>query len=90
MTYRRGSTAIFPPELTSSPAMELRVFDLWDELDGRITRGFAGKSLVWPFALYADDRPPPIAQLYLAACNASDPASRNNTCNGRGAYRYHS
>jgi hypothetical protein len=24
------------------------------------------------------------------ACNASDPASRNNTCNGRGAYRYHS
>ena len=65
-----------PPELTSSPAMELRVFDLWDELDGRITRGFAGKSLVWPFALYADDRPPPIAQLYLAACNASDPHQR--------------
>ena len=34
-----------PEDLTSVPAMKLRVFDLWDELDGSITRGFAGRSL---------------------------------------------
>ena len=62
-----------PEVFTSVPAMKLRVFDLWDELDGAITRGFAGKSLVWPFALFDDARPPPRDLLYLAACNATDP-----------------
>ena len=39
-----------PENHMSVPAMKLRVFDLWDELDGAITRGFAGNSLIWPFA----------------------------------------
>eukprot|EP01043_Picozoa_sp_COSAG02_P006511 COSAG02_NODE_186_length_30414_cov_24.815372_12_plen_976_part_00 len=62
-----------PANFTSVPAMKLRVFDLWDELDGSITRGFAGRSLIWPFALFDDARPPPRKQLYLAKCNTSDP-----------------
>jgi hypothetical protein len=31
------------------------------------------RSLVWPFALFDDARPPPRDRLYLTACNASDP-----------------
>ena len=49
---------------------------MWDEPDGRITRGFAGRSLVWHFALHSDDKPPPIAQLYLTACNSSNTYQR--------------
>ena len=35
------------------PAMELRIWDLWDNLDGGIERGFGGNSVIWPFALDA-------------------------------------
>lgn len=65
-----------PTSFTSVPAMKLRVFDLWDELDGAVTRGFAGRSLIWPFALFEDARPPPRQLLYLAKCNSSDPYQR--------------
>ena len=36
---------------TSIPAMDLRIWDFWDNLDGTIERGFAGASLIWPMAL---------------------------------------
>lgn len=33
------------------PAMQLRIWDLWDNLDGNIERGFGGQSRIWPMAL---------------------------------------
>ena len=57
--------------------MELRAWNLWDTLSGVVERGNAGNSLVWPYALYDDDKPPHPAQLYVAtACDASDPLQR--------------
>jgi hypothetical protein len=61
-----------PTNFTSVPAMTFRIFDLWDEVDGSITRGFSGESVVWPMALYDDAYPPPRAQLFLADCNETD------------------
>ena len=37
-----------PERLVSSPKTKLRHWDLWDGLDGSVTRGFAGRSLLWP------------------------------------------
>jgi len=45
-----------PRDFTSSPAMELRLSNLWDNVDGSIEQGFSGRSLLWPMALLADDR----------------------------------
>jgi alpha-glucuronidase len=61
-----------PENFESVPAMELRVWDLWDNVDGTVEQGFSGQSLLWPYALLADDKPPPRNQLFLRACNASD------------------
>ena len=61
-----------PTILTSTPAVELRVFELWDVLDGSVTRGYAGRSLLWPHALYMDDVKLPRNKLFLTACNESD------------------
>ena len=58
---------------TSIPAMERRMWDLWDQLDGSVTRGFAGSSLLWPYALYEDSAPPPRTSVFITTCNASDP-----------------
>ena len=52
--------------------MERRVWELWDVLDGGVTRGYAGRSLLWPHALYRDDVQLPANKLFLTACNASD------------------
>ena len=57
--------------------MELRVWDLWDDLSGDVTRGFAGDSIIWPHARWADPDdvhcgPAPF-KLFVAECNASDP-----------------
>ena len=71
---QRGET--IPRSFTSAPAMALRIWDLWDVLSGEVTRGYAGRSLIWPMALYRDDAPPPRNQVYLAPCNASDPYQR--------------
>jgi alpha-glucuronidase len=38
-------------DMTSKPAMTLRVWDLWDNLDGNIERGYGGDSVIWPSAL---------------------------------------
>jgi len=62
-----------PESYRSSPAMHLRIWDLWDETSGSVTRGFAGRSLLWPMALFDDDKPPPRERLYLRECNSSDP-----------------
>lgn len=40
-----------PSNFTSTPAMALRIWDLWDVLSGEVTRGYAGRSLIWPMAL---------------------------------------
>jgi alpha-glucuronidase len=46
---RRGES--LPGKLVPSlPAMELRVWDLWDNLGGSIERGYGGLSLIWPMA----------------------------------------
>ena len=42
-------------------------------LDGSVTRGYAGRSLLWPHALYRDNVELPANKLFLTACNASDP-----------------
>ena len=65
------------PEIESSiPAMQMRTWDLWDDLGGDVTRGFAGDSIVWPNALWKNpdtsDGPAPF-KLFVAPCNASDP-----------------
>ena len=75
LSYMQRGEAI-PRSLTSAPAMALRIWDLWDVLSGEVTRGYAGRSLIWPMALYRDDAPPPRNQVYLAPCNASDPYQR--------------
>jgi hypothetical protein len=72
LSYVQQSKPI-PANLTSVPATSFRVFDLWDEVDGSVTRGFSGQSTIWPMALYDDARPPPRNQLYMAPCNNSDP-----------------
>ena len=61
-----------PLDLESAPAMELRIWDLWDNVDGSIEQGFSGRSMLWPYALLDDARPPPRNKLFLRACNASD------------------
>ena len=59
---------------TSQPAMKIRAWNLWDKPSGGVERGNAGNSLLWPYALYDEERPPPRNLLYVAtACNASDP-----------------
>ncbi|KAH8044422.1 alpha-glucuronidase [Aureococcus anophagefferens] len=64
-----------PAVRTSVPRTRLRHWDLWDELDGSVTR-YAGRSLFWPMALFEDAAPPPMDQVYLAPCDASDPRQR--------------
>jgi hypothetical protein len=56
----------------SAPAMERRVWNLWDNADGSIEQGFSGRSILWPYALLDDNRPPPRNKLFLRKCNASD------------------
>ena len=41
--------------LQSIPALGLRIWDMWDNLDGSIERGFGGRSLIWPMALRPDE-----------------------------------
>ena len=68
--------AALPVQLIDRPRMELRIWDLWDDLSGDVTRGFAGDSLIWPQAMWRDpntnDGPAP-TELFLAPCDAADP-----------------
>ena len=64
---------IIPNSYTSIPAMKHRMWDLWDGLNGQVTRGFAGASLIWPYALYPDSLAPPRTNVFVTNCNASDP-----------------
>jgi hypothetical protein len=54
------ATGVAP--LRSVPALGLRIWDMWDNLDGTIERGFGGASLIWPMALSpktpVDQQPP--------------------------------
>ena len=43
-----------------------------DNVDGSIEQGFSGRSILWPYALLDDERPPPRDKLYLRKCNATD------------------
>ena len=59
--------------------MELRVWDLWDDLTGDVTRGFSGDSLIWPQAMWKDPDTasgPPPTKMFLAPCDASDVMQR--------------
>ena len=38
-------------DVLSKPENNLRIWDLWDNLDGGIERGYGGQSVVWPYAL---------------------------------------
>ena len=60
----------------SKPAMALRIWDLWDQLSGDVTRGFSGYSNIWPQAKWEPWGGPPPTRLYLAPCNSSDPYQR--------------
>ena len=44
-----------PATLKSVPALGLRIWDMWDNIDGSIERGFGGRSLIWPMALHPED-----------------------------------
>ena len=60
--------------LTSSPSMRLRAWDLWDNAQGIVEQGHDGNSLFWPYALYDEKKPPPRNKLYVSSrCNATDP-----------------
>lgn len=65
-----------PSQTQEAPDMELRIWDLWDDLSGDVTRGFAGDSLIWPQAMWidpnTDDGPAP-TKLFVAPCNGTDP-----------------
>jgi len=65
-----------PSNQTSVPAMQLRIWDLWDDLGGDVTRGYGGDSLVWPHALWKDpadpSTAPPPFRLFLEPCNPSN------------------
>jgi hypothetical protein len=56
--------------------MELRVWDLWDNLAGDIERGYGGDSIIWPYAAWDLSRPPERTQLFVAQCNTNDPYQR--------------
>lgn len=62
-----------PDDFTSAPAMDLRVWNLWDNLNGEIERGYAGRSLIWPMALFSDEGRPPRNQVFLRPCDSTDP-----------------
>lgn len=59
--------------LLSNPAMTHRMWDLWDQLTGDVTRGFAGDSIIWPYARWKNNVGPPPVQLFIAPCSDKDP-----------------
>jgi len=60
-------------DVHSEPSVPLRVWNLWDNLDGGIERGYGGDSVLWPMATFDMSRLPEPTRLFLAPCNASDP-----------------
>jgi alpha-glucuronidase len=54
LSYLQRGEAI-PSNFTSTPAMALRIWDLWDVLSGEVTRGYAGRSLIWPMVRKTHD-----------------------------------
>ncbi|WP_445193108.1 alpha-glucuronidase family glycosyl hydrolase [Sphingomonas sp. Tas61C01] len=50
-----GSAAMI--DLSSTPTIKLRVLNHWDNLDGRVERGYAGQS-IWDWWNLPDDRDP--------------------------------
>ena len=75
---RRLSLPGSPPSgpVVSNPAMTHRVWDLWDGLTGDVTRGFAGDSIIWPYALWKNSVGPPPTQLFVATCDDNDEFQR--------------
>jgi len=74
LSFLQQHKPIPSPNYTSSPALKLRAWDLWDTVSGAVEQGHDGNSLVWPYAIYQDDHPPPRSQLFLSTvCNSSDP-----------------
>lgn len=62
--------------VTNLPNMHLRIWDLWDQISGDVTRGFSGYSVIWPHAIWEPWNGPPPSKLFLAPCNESDPFQR--------------
>ena len=54
------------------PTTKLRMWNLWDALDGQGSRMYAGDSILWPMALYDDEHPPPRDQVYVSKCDTSN------------------
>ncbi|KAH8044423.1 alpha-glucuronidase [Aureococcus anophagefferens] len=79
-TVRRGEAL---RSKASAPAMDLRIWDLWDDLTGDVTRGYAGDSLIWPMAMWRDpnrwsgvfdgSRAAPVKNLGTEACVRMSP-----------------
>ena len=72
LSYMQRRVPLPTAPTDSVPATRLRHWDLWDQMSGSVTRGFSGNSIVWPYARYADDSPPPRTKLFLVPCNATD------------------
>ncbi|KAK7250038.1 hypothetical protein SO694_00006061 [Aureococcus anophagefferens] len=75
-TVRRGEAL---RSKASAPAMDLRIWDLWGDLTGDVTRGYAGDSLIWPMAMWRDpnvDDGPGKTMLYVAPCDDGDANQR--------------
>lgn len=51
--------------VVSVPAMQLRIWDQWDNLNGNIERGFGGNSVIWPYALDTALWTPNVAQVCI-------------------------
>ena len=51
---RQAVVALAGGGVVGEPRMQLRHWDLWDNLDGNIERGFGGNSVIWPIHARAD------------------------------------
>ena len=54
LQQQRPLDALLKKPVFSRPETQLRVWNLWDNADGTIERGYAGKSVLWPMILEAD------------------------------------
>ena len=64
LVQREDATLLAPGAVAASaPAAPLRVWDLWDNLDGSVERGYAGPSIVYPLRQASPQRYTDFARL---------------------------
>eukprot|EP00466_Bigelowiella_natans_P005846 jgi/Bigna1/78912/fgenesh1_pg.58_\ len=67
-----------------SPDVDLRIWQLWDDLDGHIERGYSGGSLIWPVAIERYDRTFDRLAKYLASIGLNALSLNNvNACSDK-------